>query len=75
MEEQKAGIQLMDPRNGGNLGTFPTTNNNNLTEDNLTGSGLEQSKNSIESTSAIDRIAALRQQFMSFRKQSEVMNI
>ena len=65
----------MDPRNG-NLGTFPTTNNNNLTtDDNLNGSALEHSKNSIESTSAIDRIAALRQQFMSFRKQSEVMNI
>ena len=75
MEEQKGGIQLMDPRNG-NLGTFPTTNNNNLTtDDNLNGSALEHSKNSIESTSAIDRIAALRQQFMSFRKQSEVMNI
>jgi len=36
-------------------------------------SGKEFGLDSLES--ANDRIAALRQQFMSFRKQSEVMNI
>ena len=36
---------------------------------------LENNKDSMSVESANDRIAALRQQFMNFRKQSEVMNI
>lgn len=69
MEEMKTVGKLVETRN--NLGSFPVTHH---TEENLHSASAVAASNSAES-SALDRIAALRQQFISFRKQSEVMNI